>query len=280
MLLISILTRIFSNSAANVLQKKLTSNYGSFFVNTVIYGGLFLLTVPFISIGRLSFEVWFYGIVGGLFGALGNAFLIKALSLGDLSVLGPINAYKAVVAMVFGIILLHEQPSLIGILATILIILGSYFVFDTVEEKFTLSLFKRKDIRYRFYALFLTGLEALMIKEVIIRSDIITSFVMWCGFGFLFSLVFSLMKKEQVSTPDKKSISMFLSLIILFGAMQITTNYVFNNMNVSYALSLFQLSAVVNVLFGYKFFNETNILKKLAGAIIMILGAVMINCFV
>ena len=48
------------------------------------------------------------------------------------------------------------------------------------------------------------------------------------------------------------------------------------NMNVSYALALFQLSSLINVIFGYKFFKETHLIKKLIGTTIMIIGAVVI----
>ena len=279
MVLIPLILRILSNPTANVFQKKLTKNFGSFFVNCITYGGLSLFLLPFITAVdflHLPFAIWKYAVIGGLFGALGNAFLVKALSLGDLSVLGPINSYKSVVAMIFGIFLLGEIPSTTGILAVGLIIWGSYFIFDTVEEKFTLRLFKRKDIIYRILALIFTALEALMIKQVIILSDVMTSFIFWSVFGFVFSAIFLLLKQEQIKLPDKKSSLFFLILISMFGLMQITTNYVFKNMNVSYALALFQLSSLINVIFGYKFFKEKHLIKKLIGTTIMIIGAVII----
>lgn len=58
--------------------------------------------------------------------------------------------------------------------------------------------------------------------------------------------------------------------------MQYTTNYVFAHMNVGYALALFQLSTVVSIFLGWRIFNETDIRKKLLGAVIMIAGSVMI----
>lgn len=281
MLILSLLLRIFSNPVANVFQKKLTSNYSSFIVNSITYGGLCVFILPLIlhtDFLVLTKSVWFYGVVGGVFGALGNAFLVKALSLGDLSILGPINSYKSVIAMIFGIFLLGELPSLAGIFAVALVILGSYFVFDTTEEKFSLALFKRRDIIYRFIALLFTALEAIMIKRVILLSDINVSFIFWCGFGFLFSLLFALSRQERFEQFDRKSLFQFVGLISMFGLMQYTTNYVFQNMNVSYALALFQLSSVVNVIFGYKFFKETQIKKKLVGTIIMVIGAGIIIC--
>ena len=279
MVLISLILRILSNPMANVFQKKLTQNFTSFVVNSITYGGLCFLLLPIIlqtNFVSLPIEIWKYAIVGGLFGALGNAFLVKALSLGDLSVLGPINSYKSVVAMIFGIFLLGEIPSFTGILAIALIIWGSYFVFDTVEEKFSFKLFKRKDIIYRLLALFFTALEALMIKKVILFSDIVISFIFWSFFGFVFSIIFALLKKDRFKIPDKISSFQFVGLILMFGLMQITTNYLFNNMNVSYALALFQLSSIVNVIFGYKFFKEEHFYKKLLGSIIMVIGSVIL----
>lgn len=61
--------------------------------------------------------------------------------------------------------------------------------------------------------------------------------------------------------------------------MQYSTNYVFLKMNVSYALALFQLSAIVSVFLGYKIFSEKNIAKKLFGSVIMVIGAVLIILF-
>jgi drug/metabolite transporter (DMT)-like permease len=47
-------------------------------------------------------------------------------------------------------------------------------------------------------------------------------------------------------------------------------------MPVGYALSLFQLSTIVSVFFGHRFFNEQDIRKKLIGSAIMIAGSVII----
>ena len=61
--------------------------------------------------------------------------------------------------------------------------------------------------------------------------------------------------------------------------MQYSTNFVFERMNVSYALALFQLSAVLNVIFGWKFFREKDLLKKLLGSSIMAAGAAVLIIF-
>lgn len=61
-----------------------------------------------------------------------------------------------------------------------------------------------------------------------------------------------------------------------FGIMQLSTNFVFLKLNVGLSLALFQLSTIVSVLFGYKFFHEDNLLKKIIGSVIMIGGSCLI----
>ena len=65
-------------------------------------------------------------------------------------------------------------------------------------------------------------------------------------------------------------------LVLCIGTMQYTTNYVFSHMNVGYALALFQLSTIISIVLGYRIFKEQNIKKKLLGAVIMVVGSVVI----
>ncbi len=283
---LAVILRIITNSMSNVYQKQLTEKaIDPFFINFIMYLGLTLCCIPIIINApflTLSHQIWLNAILGGICGAFGNSYLVKALENGELSILGPINAYKSVVAMIFGIILLHEIPSLVGILGIILIIWGSYFVFDTQEEGFSLKLLKRNDIRYRIYALIFTAIEAVFVKNVILDSDIKISFMFWSFFGMVFTglLILPKLKKSistaQIQTSPKFIISRLLLIILCMGGMQTCTNIVFSRMNVSYGLALFQLSTILSVLLGWHYFKETQVLKKLLGSSIMIIGAIII----
>ncbi|RKU58980.1 EamA family transporter [Parabacteroides sp. AF19-14] len=68
----------------------------------------------------------------------------------------------------------------------------------------------------------------------------------------------------------------YFYLVLCIGTMQYTTNYVFDHMEVGYALALFQLSTIVSIFLGYRIFKEENITKKLIGSVIMVAGSVMI----
>lgn len=283
-LTIAILLRILSNPFANVFQKKLTiRGLSPLFVNFITYLMLALICLAFtfqLKWQDISADFWIYSIIMGLLGALGNLFLVKALQAGDLSVLGPINAYKAVISMLIGLFLLHEIPGIWGLIGVGLIIAGSYFVLNTTEEGFTWQLFRRREIQFRIWAMVLTATEAVIGKKVILVSSYIHSFFSWCWFGAVFSFVLLLWSRENLNSSlrrvELKTTGIFAGLILCIGITQFSTTYIFQQMPVGYALSLFQLSVLVNILLGYRIFREKDIRKKLIGGVIMIIGSVMI----
>ena len=65
-------------------------------------------------------------------------------------------------------------------------------------------------------------------------------------------------------------------LVVTVGLMLASTNYTLSHVPVGYALALFQLSILLTVILGHRFFNEQHLIKKLIGASIMILGSVLI----
>lgn len=276
--------RILSNPLANVFQKRLTlKGHHPLVVNFLSYLGLGLLClVPALGIPwrQLPPPFWLYSLLGGVVGAFGNAFLVRALQKGDLSVLGPINAYKSVVGMAVGIFLLGEIPNAWGVLGTALIIWGSYFVLDTTEDRFSWALLRRQEIQYRIWALILTAIEAVFLKKVILASSATIAFLSWCWFGSLFSLMLLPLYKVSLRWELKQfggsDLRTYGYLVLCIGAVQLATNYAFAHMPVGYALALFQLSAVVSVLLGHRVFQERDIRKKLLGSAIMIVGSLAI----
>ena len=105
--LFAVIIRILVNPFSNVLQKQITiKGQHPLFINLFTYLVLAIISTVFIfdvSVQSLDSSFWWFSLAGGITGALGNGFIIKALEKGDLSVLGPINAYKSC--------LLYTSPS-------------------------------------------------------------------------------------------------------------------------------------------------------------------------
>jgi drug/metabolite transporter (DMT)-like permease len=285
----ALLLRIFANPAASIFRKQLSAplNGGRggddpLIVNLLTYLILSVACVPW-AVGidwfGMSREFWLNCLLVGIFGGAGNLYVVKALQCGELSVLGPVNSWKSVVGMAVGIVVLGEIPGFWGLVGTFLIIGGSYFVLVTPGERFSWHLLRRPDIRWRLWAMILTAIEAVFIKRVIELSSVGISFVIWCWFGVAGAAVLTALfgrRRGARFSFRAGNIPLYIGVVGCVGLSQYSTNAVFAGMDVGYALALFQLSAVVSVLLGYKVFNERGVARKLLGSAIMIAGSVVI----
>ena len=275
-----LIIRIVSNPIANLFQKKLTNQLSSFTINFYTYSILSIFCIPFIcSYVKLEFiNSNFISLVllAGFMCALGTVCTIKAVNIGELSVLGPINAYKSVIGLIAALVFLKEIPSFGAITGMALIIIGSKYIFDAEEKRFSINFIKRRDIQLRFLSLILTGIEAAILKKIILISSVEMCFIFWCFMGLFWTSIFVLVAKKNLQLKSYNVFFILLLIAFCLGLMQFSTNFVFERINVGYALALFQLSSIITVFLGYKFCKEKNIVRKLFATLIMILGSVFI----
>jgi drug/metabolite transporter (DMT)-like permease len=286
-----VFTRIISNPLSNVFQKKLTGNSASpVFIILITHVLLSLVMLPILFRLlplQLNFDFYLNIFFCVLLAIAGNTLIVAALQITDLSILGPINAYKSIVSLLLGIFLLGEIPTLMGAAGILLILIGSYFFIDQgtkkTEKNSFVHFFKDKGVQLRFAALVLSATEAVFLKKALLLSSPLITFVFWCILGAAASMLFSLfaLKSRIFSQLDtvKQRTSTYLLLALTTGLMQFSTLYTFGVLQVGYSLALFQTSALLSVFFGYKFFREQNILQRLFGASIMVLGAILIVVF-
>ena len=289
---VAVLARILANPLANVLQKQLTQREANpLFVISATYGLLMLACLAFwpqLRFAGLPAGFWQSILLTSLFAMVGNVFLVRAMHIGDLSVLGPINAYKSVVGLLFGIILLGEIPGWWGLAGVLLIIAGSYVVLidkrqasNSSPESAKIGVFQRPEVKLRLAALVFSAVDGVFLKKAILLSSPTIAFFYWCVIGFGFTLVWIGLTmrstfREQMALVLSQKIT-YLALCISVGITQLASNVALASMPVGYALALFQTSALVSVLFGYHFFSEQGILRKLIGAGIMVAGAMLIT---
>ena len=266
--LFGIIVRIFSNSYLNVFQKLLTNKgMRPSVVNFYTYLGLAALSILGISHFSISNTIIINTLIMGILGALGNYYIIKAISIGELSSIAPINSYKPIVAMIVGFLYLGEIPSVTAFFGILLIILGTYFLFENNVS------INKKAVFYRALALIFSGSEAIFIKKIILLTNVPVSFFLWAFSGLIFSSLFLINRK---TTFKISSIKNQILLILCVGLMQFSTNFVFSKINVSYALAMFQLSTLLSVFLGVNIFHEKQLKRKLTASAVMILGAVII----
>ena len=267
--------RIVANPISNVFQKHLTQRSASpLFIIGVTHALLTLGVLPllFLSPIQLGREFWTNMLLCALLAVSGNVLLVYGLRAADISVLGPINAYKSVISLVLGVLLIGEVPTLMGVAGVLLILAGSYFVVGREVN--------RAGIQLRFAALFLSATEAIFLKKALLLSSPLTTFVFWSILGLpIAAAAIALLLRDQFKNEGvllRQNWPTYLWLAFYTGVMQLTTVLTFGKIQVGYSLALFQLSTPISVFLGHRYFQEGSIRKRLLGSIIMAAGAAFI----
>jgi drug/metabolite transporter (DMT)-like permease len=286
-------TRIVANPLSNVFQKQLTRRAANpVFIIAAVHALLTLMCLPLLLVPGavklpLGMEVWMNMVICALLAVAGNVLLVCALKSADLSVLGPINAYKSVVSLVLGIFLIGELPTGMGLAGVLLILAGSYFVVDGAAGQprgnAFVQFFRERGIQLRFAALGFSATEAVFLKRGILLSSPLTTFVLWSVLGLpLAGAAIVLLLREKVNDEVlilRNNSRTYLSLAVTTGLMQLSTVLTFGKLQVGYSLALFQMSTLISVFLGYHYFQESQIRKRLAGSLVMVAGAVLIVMF-
>lgn len=282
-----VLCRIVANPFSNVFQKVLTKRSADpLFVILVTHALLSIVCLPLILIVRpgLSQIFWANIAIVAVLTVAGNALLVQAVKLSDLSVLGPVNAYKSIVSLIPGMILLGEFPGRLGIAGMSLIVGGSYFIVDknVTEPKRNVFVrfFTERGVQYRFAAMAVSATEAVFLKKVLLASSPVITFALWAVLGFVAAAIATLLligrdipRQRQIAFMNVRT---YLWLAASTGVMQLCTIIVLGGFQVGYALALFQTSTLLSVFLGYKVFKEKNIVERLTGSVVMVAGAVLI----
>jgi drug/metabolite transporter (DMT)-like permease len=287
MLPLFLLLRIVSNPFSNVFQKLLARWADPLFIICVTHGVLSVVCVPVCvyTLPTVREGFWPNIFLCAVLAVVGNSLIVQALKLSDLSILGPINAYKSVVSLIPGMLLLREIPSALGLSGVILTIVGSYFLVESkgrgAGENVFFRFFGDRGIQYRFAALIVSATEAVFLKKAILASSPLAAFAFWAVIGFVLSaMALPLFLKgrgvrEQVGTVRARW-GWYLMLALTTGVMQLSTLLTFSALQVGYSLSLFQISTVLTVVLGHHVFREPHLWKRLVGSLIMAGGAVLI----
>jgi drug/metabolite transporter (DMT)-like permease len=285
---IFILVRVLANPLSNLFQKQLTQQSAHpVFIIAAVHASLAVVCLPLcLTPGMLdvSSAVWGNMLISAALAVVSNVTLIYALSGTDLSVLGPINAYKSVVGLILGILVLGEKPTGAGAGGVFLIVAGSYFVIDRrVNQPLSnafVRFFRERGIQLRFAALFLSATEAIFLKRAILLSSPWPAFVLWSMLGLPIAAAGAvlLLRSELASQVRilRKEFGTFASLAAATAMMQMATLLTFRDLQVGYALALFQLSTLVSVLLGQRYFAERNIRERFIGSLVMAAGAALI----
>ncbi len=294
-IILATLGRISGSCLASVVQKRLylagVSSTAIVAISMSLVAGMALFLSPprFASLIALPAAFWTCMVASSLLDTIGNVLLVRSVGAGELSVVGPLNSYKPLIATVLGVILFHDNPSLLGVVGMVLILIGSWLLLhESNSTGAATSRHAKQAIAIRFGSIVFTSVASLFLKSAIEQSSIWLAFQFWAALSstiawLIFSLRTTSSKLSRITIAESKvrttqaSLSFeFLLLSLSLLIMQSLTVWLFAQMPVGYALALFQLASLVQVGLGKKLFSEQHTTQKLIAATVMTAGAILV----
>ena len=207
----------------------------------------------------------------------------RALSTTDLSLAMPMISFTPVFLIFTSYVLLHEQPSHIGILGILLIVFGSYILNLQSKTRSFLALFRsvfsNKGVLSMLLVAFIFSITSNYDKIIVLNSDAI--FGTAIGYLLLGIALLFISGKKITQFPEvlKNNASKFVLFAIIIAAGAITYNHAIKLQIVPYVISIKRVGAPFSVIYGAWIFHEKNIAKRAIGALIMFCGVILILIF-
>jgi drug/metabolite transporter (DMT)-like permease len=127
----------------------------------------------------------------------------------------------------------------------------------------------------------LSATEAVFLKRALLAAEPLITFAVWAIAGFVLFVIAApvccgrsgLVREGRIFRTHWLP---FLALAATTGLMQLSTLFVLTGFQVAAALALFQTSILLTVFLGWRVFREQNFIQRLLGALVMVVGAVLV----
>lgn len=232
------------------------------------------------GVTAISLKSLIFLILSGL--ATGASWIcyFKALSMGDVNKVAPIDKSSTVLSVLLAIILFGETEHLaVKLLGTALLTVGIFLMIEKKQQTGA-----AKNSRWMIYAILsavFASLTSILAKVGItgVESNLGTAIRTIVVLLMAWVIVFMKGKQKKVKETDKKELGFIALSGVATGASWLCYYYAIQNGVVSVVVPIDKLSIIVTVLFSCVFLNETISKKALAGLALMVMGTLAMAIF-
>lgn len=281
-------TNALSNQAVHLGQySKITLSFITAATASII---LFAVTFIFFGMPDLAEGFWRAALVTGILNMAIIPVGLKAFEVGEFSSVYSMSLTAPIFLLFTGWVFLGEVPPLLGMAGVILTVFGLWEISRAVPDGNTAKDYRKGN---------LLGLSVALMSSVSVNFDKLAtlyssrtfSYAVIIGFAALGYVAYLLFTKGTLFlktgapppvVPDGwKRIFFNPILLLFFGGIAQSANGFFYNSALatgfaSYTIAIKRVGVLLGVIWGWLFFREKNISKKLLGAGIAIAGVVLI----
>ena len=200
----------------------------------------------------------------------------KALSMGDVNKVVPIDKSSTILTVLLAIICFDETSNLIiKLIATGILAVGIFLMVE--KKKDARQAQGRSWIIYAILASVFAALTSILAKVGIsgVESNLGTAIRTAVVLIFSWGAVFARKKHAELYTIDKRELLFICLSGIATGASWLCYYYAIGHGDVSVVVPIDKLSILVTVAFSFVVFKEKLSRKNLLGLILMVVGTLM-----
>lgn len=272
-------------ATSDAFVKKAYSKCGKldkFFIVWIRY----LFALPFVFLPLLKIEIphldktfFLWHIVWIPLETFALILYVKAISISEISISLPFLSLTPLFLIFTGYMILGEKASYVAILGIFLIVSGSYIMGIPGFKRKIVEPFKyvlrNKGVRLVIFVAFLYSITSISGKELVLHSSPVF-------FSFYYTLIMNIVlmapglkgMKKSLWRPCKKWL---IGAGLSYAVMTLAHMTAIEMTQVSYMIAMKRLSGVISVFYGWLFFREGEIVPRLAGSLLMVLGAILIT---
>ena len=215
-------------------------------------------------------------ILSGLATGASWIYYFKALSMGDVNKVVPIDKSSTILSVLLAIVLFGETDYLaVKLLGTAILALGIFLMIDKKQTEKEVK--NNKWVLYAVLSAVFAALTSVLGKVGItgVESNLGTAIRTGIVLVMAWFIVIIKGKQKKVKRIDKKELG-FISLSgIATGASWLCYYYAIQNGIVSVVVPIDRLSIIVTVVFSYFVFKEKLSKKSIAGLCLMLCGTLI-----
>ncbi|MFL1675463.1 EamA family transporter [Paenibacillus dendritiformis] len=268
----SILAKIGIQNTDSNLATALRTGIVVIFAWIIVFAGNIHHTLYDISLTSLV-----YLILSGVTTGASWMFYFRALQLGNVNVVVPIDKSSTIITMLFAIIILGEPVTILKIISMAMIGIGTYMMIQRQDVEQSADR-NRKWIWYAGLSAFFAAITAILGKVGIedVDSNLGTAIRTIVVLIMAWLIVFATKKQGGIKEIDKKSwifitlsgLATGMSWLFYFKALQ--------EGQASIVVPIDKLSIIVTIIFAYIVLKEKLSMKAFAGFILLILGTLLL----
>ena len=229
------------------------------------------------TIVNIDGKTFLFLILSGL--STGGSWLcyFKALQLGDVNKVVPIDKSSTILTMILAFIFLNEKITINMVIGMIGIAIGTYLMIQKKEK--AEKIVKRKAwLIYALLSALFASLTSILGKVGIenVESNLGTAIRTIVVLVMAWIIVFATKKQRDIKKIDKRSLIFLILSGVATGASWLCYYKALQDVLASIVVPIDKLSILVTVLFAYIFLKEKLSKKSLLGLILIVVGTLLL----